>query len=162
MAADLWLSASRMETRPLKSSDFSEVEEVFKQSFPRIPVKDLHTSWSYRSKKNTIGLFIGDSLIGFMIASIHKSSGNSLYVDYVAITEEYRGSGIGTDMILQLVTECYDNNGSIHLFPEREDIVPWYERNGFRKTHGGYYVFHSYSTRLQHQNHRQLGLALML
>ena len=97
-------------------------------------------------------------LIGFVIASYHTSSGQSLYIDYFALNPEYRGYGIGTNFLLQLVTNAFDSNGSIHLYPEREDLVPWYERNGFRKTHGGYYVFHSYKTRAQTKVHEMLGL----
>ena len=82
-----------------------------------------------------------------------------MYVDYVAIAKEYRGSGLGTKLLLDLVTECYDMRGSLHLYPERDDIVPWYERNGFRETRGGYYVFHSYNTRMQGGIHRRMGLS---
>ena len=138
-----------------------------------MPLGDLHISWSGRSKKDSIGIFLRaesstaesstaesseEKLIGFMIASFSKSSGKSMYVDYVAIAKEYRGSGLGTKLLLDLVTECYDMRGSLHLYPERDDIVPWYERNGFRETRGGYYVFHSYNTRMQGGIHRRMGL----
>jgi GNAT superfamily N-acetyltransferase len=155
----------RIDTRPLKQSDFSEVEELFAESFPRIPRSDLRISWNDRSKEDSVGMFITDDreardiLIGFVIASYHPNSGRSMYVDYFALAKEYRGSGIGTNFLLQLVTDCYDKKGSIHLYPERVDLIPWYERNGFRKTHGGYYVFHSYTTRARHRIHMELGLA---
>jgi ribosomal protein S18 acetylase RimI-like enzyme len=104
-------------------------------------------------------MFRGNELIGFVIASYHRSSATSLYIDYFALSPEVRGSGLGTKFLLELVTECFDSGGSIHLYPERQELVSWYERNGFRKTHGGYYVFHSYSTRQQHAVHQMLGLA---
>ena len=129
-----------------------------------MPLGDLHISWSGRSKKDSIGIFLRDeseaeALIGFMIASFSRSSGKSMYVDYFAIAKEYRGSGLGTKLLLDLVTECYDMRGSLHLYPERDEIVPWYERNGFRETRGGYYVFHSYNTRMQGGIHRRMGLS---
>jgi ribosomal protein S18 acetylase RimI-like enzyme len=105
-----------------------------------------------------MGIFVDGILIGFVIASYHSSSGDSMYIDYFALKPEYRGSGIGTNFLLQLVTDAFDSNGSVHLYPEREELVAWYERNGFRKTHGGYYVFHSYKTRAQARVHRMLGL----
>jgi len=142
----------------LRQSDFPAVKEMFQESFS-IPLEDLMISWAERSPKNSIGIFVEGKLVGFVIASYHRSSGASMYIDYFALNPEYRGKGVGTNFLLQLVTECYDSNGSIHLYPEREELIPWYERNGFRKTHGGYYVFHSYKTRAQHAVHQMLGLS---
>ena len=147
--------------RQLRKDDFDAVESLFRRSFS-FPVGDLYISWSQRSKKDSIGIWSADNgakLIGFMIASFHSSTGNSMYIDYFAIDPEYRGSGLGTKLLLDLVTECYDTRGSLHLYPERDEIVPWYERNGFSRTRGGYYVFHSYDTRAQRKVHRGLGLA---
>ena len=145
--------------RRLTEKDFPAVEELFLATFPHTPEGDFLISWEFRSKKDSMGIFQpGGSLMGFVIGSYHSSSGNSLYIDYFALKPEYRGSGIGTNFLLQLVTEAFDSNGSIHLYPEREQLVPWYERNGFHKTHGGYYVFHSYKTRAQTEVHKMLGL----
>ena len=155
-----------MHIRPLQKGDYSAVRALFVETFT-MPLGDLHISWSGRSKKDSIGIFLradstagseAEALIGFMIASFSRSSGTSMYVDYFAIAKEYRGSGLGTKLLLDLVTECYDMRGSLHLYPERDDIVPWYERNGFRETRGGYYVFHSYNTRMQGGIHRRMGL----
>ncbi len=144
--------------RRLREVDLAAVEGIFRKSFS-LPVGDLYISWSQRSKKDSVGVWSSEKLIGFMIASFHSSTGKSMYVDYFAIDPEYRGSGLGTKLLLDLVTECYDMRGSVHVYPERDDIVPWYERNGFRRTRGGYYVFHSYDTRAQREVHRRLGLA---
>ena len=144
--------------RRLREIDLAAVEGIFSRSFS-FPVGDLYISWSQRSKKDSVGVWKNNTLIGFMIASFHSSTGESMYVDYFAIDPEYRGSGLGTKLLLDLVTECYDKRGSVHVYPERDDIVPWYERNGFRRTRGGYYVFHSYDTRAQREVHRRLGLA---
>ncbi len=147
-----------MLTRPLTRADFSEVESLFILTFPEIPVGDLLLSWEFRSRDRSLGIFVADILIGFVIASYHRSSGSSLYIDYFALHPEFRGDGLGTKFLLELVTECFDSNGSVHLYPAKRDLVPWYERNGFRKTHGGYYVFHSYTTRAQRKVHQRLGL----
>ena len=148
-----------MRPRCLTEKDFPEVEELFLATFPHTPEDDFMISWEFRSKENSMGIFNAEGLIGFVIASYHSSSGSSLYIDYFALKPEYRGSGIGTNFLLELVTDTFDSNSSIHLYPERKELVPWYERNGFRKTHGGYYVFHSYKTRAQTRVHKMLGLA---
>lgn len=149
----------RILPKPLTQENFPAVEELFATTFPSTPLEDFLLSWNARSVKHSIGMFKGLELIGFVIASYHRSSGTSMYIDYFALRPEFRGSGLGTNFLLELVTECFDSRGSVHLYPERKELVSWYERNGFRKTHGGYYVFHSYTTRAQHAVHRMLGLA---
>jgi ribosomal protein S18 acetylase RimI-like enzyme len=148
-----------MQSRRLTEDDFSTIEKLFVVTFPHTPEGDFLISWEFRSKENSMGIFNAEGLVGFVIASYHRSSGTSLYIDYFALKPEYRGSGIGTNFLLQLVTDAFDSNSSIHLYPERNELVPWYERNGFRNTHGGYYVFHSYKTRAQTHVHKMLGLA---
>ena len=149
----------RILPKQLSQENFAEVEKLFAATFPATPLGDFLLSWNARSAKHSVGIFKEDELIGFVIASYHRSSGASMYIDYFALRPEFRGSGLGTNFLLELVTECFDSKGSIHLYPEREELVSWYERNGFRKTHGGYYVFHSYTTRAQHAVHQMLGLA---
>jgi ribosomal protein S18 acetylase RimI-like enzyme len=149
----------RLNLHHLTEKHFPAVEELFRATFPRTPHDDFLISWEFRSDNSSMGIFNEDNLIGFVICSYHRSSGHSLYIDYFALKSEYRGSGIGTKFLLQLVTEAYDSNGSIHLYPERDNLISWYERNGFRKTHGGYYVFHSYNTRSQYKVHNMLGLS---
>ena len=144
-----------IQRRALRESDYSQVEELFTISFPKIPPGDLLVSWTGRSRKS-IGMFIYDMLVGFVIAS---QTSTSVYIDYFALHPDFRGGGLGSSFLLELVKECYETNGSVHLYPERDDLVPWYERNGFRKTHGGYYVFHSHKTRAQHAVHLRLGLS---
>jgi len=150
-----------METRQLVQEDYDAVEALFRQIFS-IPVGDLMISWRERDHDHSVGLFVGKILIGFCIASYHKSSKENLYIDYVGLAEECRGSGVGTQFLVRLVEECYAAKGSLHLYPERDSLISWYERHGFRKTHNGYYVFHSYPTRGQREVHARLGLGLGL
>jgi len=118
--------------------------ELFKKSFPNIPVEDFEISWSYRSVKDSLGFWKDDELVGFVLASYHTRSGGSLYIDYFALSEEIRGRGIGTE-ILKAFFKSF--TGSVHLVPENKGLVHWYTRNGFVESNKGYYVRHGYSTR---------------
>ena len=138
-----------METRQLTDDDYDHVERLFRSTF-NIPIGDLNISWAERCDQS-VGIFVGKILIGFIIASYHKSSKENLYIDYIGLHEDFRGSGLGTQVLLNLVKSAYSVKGSIHLYPERSSLISWYERNGFRKTHNGYYVFHSYPTRAQRE-----------
>ena len=145
-----------MNKRTLKQSHYKQVEALFAKSF-EVPLTDLILSWDSRDERS-VGFFIYGTLIGFMIASYHASSKKSLYVDYFAVSEEFRGSGLGTELLRELIADTYARNESVHLFPITDKLALWYEKNGFRKTHGGYYVFHSYKTRRQDALHKELGL----
>jgi GNAT superfamily N-acetyltransferase len=78
-------------------------------------------------------------------------------MNYFALAPEVRGTGIGTSILKDILKKCYDENGSIHLCPAKEELEAWYERNGFRWSNKNYYVFHSYATRAQHKAHKALG-----
>ena len=118
--------------------------DLFKKSFPNIPVEDFEISWSYRSVIDSLGFWKDDTLIGFVLASYHTRSGESLYIDYFAIDEPFRGQGIGTQILKDFFAEF---KGSVHLVPENEGLIHWYTRNGFVESNKGYYVRHGYLTR---------------
>lgn len=130
--------------RRLTSNDKPLVAALFEKCFSHIPLKDLETSWNYRSGSHSFGFWKGDLLIGFSIGSYHRYSGSSLYIDYFALEEHARGNGLGTK-ILQAFLANFE--GSIHLFPISEALAAWYSRNGFRKSTKGYYVYNTYHLR---------------
>lgn len=125
---------------------------LFQKCF-EMPLKDLETSWKYRSYKDSFGFWKGETLVGFAIGSYHKCSGSSLYIDYFALDESVRGNGLGTQ-ILRAFLENYE--GSIHLFPITEALATWYSRNGFRKSTKGYYVYNTYALRSRSASKDQL------
>ena len=128
----------------LTEKNKSAVKEIYANSFLDLPLEDLEISWDYRSKENSIGFWYKSELIGFAIASYHKRSGGSLYIDYFAIDSKYRGKGIGSEIIRAFLSTI---QGSIHLYPLNDNLVKWYEHNGFTESNKGYYVYHTYSTR---------------
>jgi ribosomal protein S18 acetylase RimI-like enzyme len=153
--------------RPLTAANYAVVKILFRKAFNEetYPYEDLETSWIERSHPDSFGFFSqqdGDKMIGFVIGSYHSQNGSNLYIDYLALDPEFRGNGIGSVLLRRLVEKCYRKGGSIHLYPEREELHNWYKRNGFYESSKNYYVFHSYSTRKQHAIHKSLGLGLGL
>ena len=88
-------------------------------------------------------------LIGFLITSYHKTSGANLYIDYIALKSEWRGQGLGSLILRDLLAQCKKERRSVHLFPERPELHPWYKSLSFRETNKGFFNFHSYETRLR-------------
>jgi len=80
----------------------------------------------------------------------HKRSGSSLYIDYFALDESYRGNGFGTQLLTYFLNLFLETKGSIHLFPLNDTIANWYIKYGFQRSGKGYYVIHSHKTRSSH------------
>jgi len=152
-------AAMEVHIRQLNNSHFEDVKVLFRKSFDeRYSDEDLEISWIERSNPDSFGFFYEGNLVGFVIASFHLQNKWSMYIDYLALDPKFRGSGVGSFLLKKLLEKCYKNNGSIHLYPERPELLSWYSRHGFHQTNKNYYVFHSYNTRRQHVYHKALGL----
>jgi ribosomal protein S18 acetylase RimI-like enzyme len=136
-----------MKFKRLCQKDKPAVAHMYKKTFPEIPLEDLDISWEYRSQPDSYGIWDDGKLAGFVLASFHTRSGSSMYIDFFALDEAYRGNGIGTQLVQDFLCDLLKKNGSIHLFPRNEIVAKWYMRNGFRESTKGYYVCHSYQTR---------------
>lgn len=140
-----------MKFKRLTQHHKAAVRAIFTKTFPEIPLEDLNISWSSRSKADSYGIWNGGPerhLIGFVIASFHTSSASSMYVDFFALDEAYRGNGLGTQLLQDFLGLLVAKTGSIHLYPRNPIVAKWYEKNGFRESTKGYYVCHTYKTRL--------------
>lgn len=131
-----------VEFRILTNKDKEAVSRIFEQCF-ELPLEDLEISWNYRSKPNSFGFWQG-KMVGFVLGSYHRRSGESLYIDYLALDESIRGKGLGTEIIQTFLSKF---EGSVHLFPVSDTIAGWYLRNGFKESNKGYYVYHTYDLR---------------
>ena len=138
---------SSLSFKHLTDKDLPEIQALFKKAFPDLPEEDLEISWNYRSVTDSYGILFKKTLIGFILASYHKHSGSSLYIDYFALDERYRGNGFGTQLLTYFLTLFLETKGSIHLFPLNDTIANWYIKYGFQQSGKGYYVIHSHKTR---------------
>lgn len=133
----------------LEDKHYRAVKGIFRDTFDRTIFKlsNINTSWYTRSKEESYGFMLNGVLIGFIITSYHVKNKDNLYVDYIAFDQQYRGKGLGTAVLTDMLKEFKAVGRSVHLYPERKELWPWYERLGFHKTFGGYMNFHSYETR---------------
>ena len=150
----------KMDIIPVQLEDkhYRTVRGIFRNTFDRtdFPLSKLNLSWHYRSKDESYAFFLGDVFIGFIITSHHMKNRGNLYVDYIAFKEEYRGEGLRSIIMTDMLKQFKELGRSVHLYPERESLWPWYERLGFHKTYDGYYNFHSYDTRSHTQSRKTL------
>lgn len=140
-----------MDIIPIELEDrhYRAVKAIYRDTFDRteFQIKDLNTSWFNRCQEESYGFFLNNILIGFIITSYHVKNKDNLYVDYIAFHKDYRGKGLGTAILKDMLTEFKKVNRSVHLYPERPELWDWYSRLGFQMTHGGFMNFHSYETR---------------
>jgi GNAT superfamily N-acetyltransferase len=77
-----------------------------------------------------IGAWDEDRLVGFMRA---LSDGRfAAYIEDVMVHEEYRGSGVGGDLMARLLEEVGDV-AKVNLFC-KPPVIPFYKGSGFRRT----------------------------
>lgn len=133
----------------LEYKHYRAVKGIFRDTFDRtiFDIKHINTSWYNRSKEESYGFMLNGVLIGFIITSYHVKNKDNLYIDYIAFDQQYRGKGLGTAVLKDMLNGFKEVNRSVHLYPERQELWPWYERLGFQKSFNGYMNFHSYETR---------------
>ena len=141
-----------MNISPVQLTDahYRAVKAIYRDTFDRteFQIKDLNASWYYRCQEESYGFFLPNNiLIGFIICSYHVKNKDNLYVDYIAFDKQYRGKGLGTAILKDMLQSFKAVGRSVHLYPERPELWPWYGRLGFQMTHNGFMNFHSYETR---------------
>jgi ribosomal protein S18 acetylase RimI-like enzyme len=145
-------------TVPLYDKYKSSVEFLWKATWPERLVTDFEISWKNRDTSTSCAILDKRRFLGFVISSKHKANRGNLYIDYIALKEECKGKGLGSRILRDYVVTAYKNGGSVHLWPEKSELVGWYTRQGFSPSYDGYYNFHSYKTRNQYKIHKSLSL----
>ena len=150
-------------TAPLTDNYKFKVKSLFLENWPEKPESDFEISWDGRDISSLVILDMAAArrgkFLGFVIASYHKRSDDNLYIDYIALTNECRGRGIGSKILATYVSQVFATRSSLHLWPDKDELLVWYTKHGFTHTNDRYYNFHSYETRRQAKIHKRLGLS---
>lgn len=150
-------------TAPLTDKYKFKVYALFVENWPNKSESDFENSWDGRDDDSSIVILSATEgtrgkFLGFFISSYHKRNGDNLYIDYIAVTKECRGHGIGSKALAAYVNKAFATKSSLHLWPDKKELLGWYTKHGFTETNDGYYNFHSYETRRQAKIHKRLGL----
>jgi ribosomal protein S18 acetylase RimI-like enzyme len=142
--------------RPLSTSDYESVKDIFYEAFKESEYSDKNCdkSWEDRSVPDSLGVFSTKGLLlGFAIVSFQKRNGPNRYLDYLAVHSKFRGHDLGSKLLRHILNICKTLGQSIHLYPvDSERIKAWYRSHGFRDTSHGYMNRHFYNTRLSVKN----------
>uniref|UniRef100_A0A6C0E7A2 N-acetyltransferase domain-containing protein n=1 Tax=viral metagenome TaxID=1070528 RepID=A0A6C0E7A2_9ZZZZ len=108
---------------PLHQTDYAVAKRMFHDTFDQGEDPYFVEAWRHRSR--SLGIRISGVLVG--VALVVDSM-----LRYIYIHHEYRGSGMGTQL-LRSVMDAYPN---LHLVPvDAPEIIAWYEKHGFRLSH---------------------------
>ncbi|MDH5443522.1 MAG: GNAT family N-acetyltransferase [Candidatus Hadarchaeaceae archaeon] len=66
-----------------------------------------------------------------MASAVVRKHGRQVYLQDINVSSSYRGRGIGTGLLKQILA---DFEGTLIVASVFEARVPWYERHGFRPT----------------------------
>ena len=107
--------------RPLSQTDYAAAKRMFHDAFDQGEDPYFVEAWRHRSSTSR-GVWASGVLVGVALVS-----GSMLR--YIYIDQDYRGSGIGT----QLLQSVMEANPNLHLVPVDEpEIIGWYEKHGFK------------------------------
>lgn len=109
----------------IKRIELTDAEKFAKQEFDKYYIKN----GIQQSHKISYAAYLNDRTIGVIIANIFESEA---YINSLIVSEEYRGLGIGLEL-LQKVEEYCRNNGVklIALHTSRFEAPDFYKKYGY-------------------------------
>ncbi|NDV47300.1 GNAT family N-acetyltransferase [Paludibacter sp. 221] len=99
-------------------NDFEKLIILFEEFalFEKVPEKMLNTAERMRAEKDFFNCFVAENseneIVGYAIFFFFylSWSGKSLYMDDLYVKEKFRGEGIGTDLINNVIFFAKENN----------------------------------------------------
>ena len=123
-----------MKIRELKITDYSQVIQIWKQSFSNKFDQEINTK--YISDPNSITLVSVDNNTISGVASLHiinKLTRTLGLIEDVAVNENYRGKGIGKKLVQKLIGLASDKKCDKIVLNSSEKNSTFYKKIGFEK-----------------------------
>ena len=123
-----------MKIRELKITDYSQVIQIWKQSFSNKFDQEINTK--YISDPNSITLVSVDNNTISGVASLHiinKLTRTLGLIEDVAVNENYRRKGIGKKLVQKLIGLASDKKCDKTVLNSSEKNSSFYKKIGFEK-----------------------------
>jgi phosphinothricin acetyltransferase len=123
-----------MKIRELKITDYSQVIQIWKESFSNKFDQEINTK--YLSDPNSITLVSVDKNTITGVASLHiinKLTRTLGLIEDVAVNENYRGKGIGKKLVQKLIGLASDKKCDKIILNSSEKNSSFYKKIGFEK-----------------------------
>jgi ribosomal protein S18 acetylase RimI-like enzyme len=141
--------------RQLATNDFSEIERIYLQTFPRTDDADFVAAWRTKECNYSLGLFHKATLVGFAITCLEAfadasredrafadaSREDRVFADagpevahlwFIAIDPTQRSAGAGTQLLTALIDACLADGLRLILTPDNNPrVIDWYKRHNF-------------------------------
>jgi len=107
--------------RPLKQTDYTVVKHLSQSVFAASEEPYFREAWLLRTNAS-LGYWQSGALLGATLCTPGK-------LEYIFVHGDYRGSGIGTQLLHATLKQC----PTLYLVPVDDPVVHrWYVKNGFR------------------------------
>lgn len=123
-----------MKIRPLESGDIKQVVAVWTSSFSRNFDNPVYTN--YLNDPNSITLVMSDDKTILGVASLHiikKLTRTLGLIEDVAVSNKYRGLGIGKKLVEKLIETGKKKKCDKIVLSSSEKNSEFYEKMGFQK-----------------------------
>ena len=124
-----------MKVRCLKKTDFDDCWNIFYKVFGRHEDEAFLNAWiSLNPALSYCVVNETGETEGFLITS---DTDNSLFIEFIGISPDSQGKGLGTILLHNLLDECKRECLSVSLVPSNSDpkLIRWYEKHGFVRTY---------------------------
>jgi len=110
--------------KPKSSEEISQVREIIEESFP-----EWHAYYAIKGLRNHRLLLAVDEsnnlVVGFIQYKVVQSGNVKIgHMYYMAVRPEYRGQGIGTELVKSCEKELIENNVDVIIASTQERNVP--------------------------------------
>lgn len=123
-----------MKIRKLEKNDFDQVIEIWTNSFSKNFDKPINPN--YLSDPNSITIVMSEENIVIGVATLHiikKLTRILGLIEDVAVSENYRGQGIGKKLVKELIKIGNEKNCDKIVLSSSEKNSKFYEKIGFQK-----------------------------
>ena len=133
-----------MSIRPIKLSDKTEylkmADDFYSTDavFKKVPEEHFQKAFSELMRsKDRIEAYIIESeenIAGYILLAkfySQEAGGETIWFDEIYVKEEYRGKGLATEAMTEIMGKYKDSSFRLEIEPENEGAIRLYERMGF-------------------------------
>ena len=121
--------------KPLLESDFTSVEKIFIETFPRTDDVDFANAWRTKECNWSLGLYYNATLVGFAITCLDSATATTAataHLWFIAVSPTRRAGGAGTQLLTAVMSAVAASNYKLSLTPDNcPRVINWYKRQGF-------------------------------
>lgn len=132
LQSQLKYNAKMYEVNQLHEKEFKNIEQIYKDTFPRTDDADFYSAWRTKECNSSLGLYYKAKLVGFAITTLMAGTEPAIRLWFIAVDPRQRSAGAGTQLLTAVMDIVREAGYSLTLTPDNCDrVINWYKRHGF-------------------------------